>query len=65
MKMSIKKRREHSQSTWVLFLDLVKAFDRVPRQLLWDLLTRFGVPPQLVRLLRALHEEVLVKFEVE
>ena len=65
VKMSIKKRREHSQSTWVLFLDLVKAFDRVPRQLLWDLLTRFGVPPKLVRLLRALHEDVLVKFEVE
>jgi hypothetical protein len=27
----INKRREHGLETWVLFLDLVKAFDRVPR----------------------------------
>ena len=31
IKQLINKRREHGQETWVLFLDLVKAFDRVPR----------------------------------
>ena len=31
VKIALKKRREHNQQTWVLFLDLVKAFDRVPR----------------------------------
>ena len=31
VKMAMKKRKEHSQETWILFLDLVKAFDRVPR----------------------------------
>ena len=31
IKLAIKKRREHSKETWILFLDLVKAFDRVPR----------------------------------
>ena len=63
--MSIKKGKENSQAAWVLFLDLVKAFDQVPRELIWDLLTRFGVPPKLVRLLMALHQDVLVKFDVE
>ena len=61
----MKKRREHSQETWILFLDLVKAFDRVPRELLWELLGKFGVPPKLVRLLKALHQDVFVKFEVD
>ena len=64
-KMAMKKRREHSQETWILFLDLVKAFDRVPRELLFELLGKFGVPPKLVRLLKALHQDVFVKFEVD
>ena len=38
-----------------MFIDLVKAFDRVPRELLWQVLLRYGVPPKLVSLLRALH----------
>ena len=63
--MAMKKRKEHSQETWILFLDLVKAFDRVPRELLWELLAKFGVPAKLVRLLKALHRDVTVKFEVD
>jgi len=31
VKQATKKRREHGLETWWLFLDLVKAFDRVPR----------------------------------
>ena len=34
IKTAIKKRSEHGLESWVLFLDLVKAFDRVPRELL-------------------------------
>ena len=48
-----------------LFIDLVKAFDRVPRELLWEVLLRYGVPPKLVSLLRALHETVHVTFDVD
>ena len=65
VKMAIKKRREHGQETWILFLDLVKAFDRVPRELLWKILEKYGVPVKLMRLLRALHQDVTVKFEAE
>ena len=64
LKQALRKRREHGQETWVLFIDLVKAFDRVPRELLWDVMLRYGVPPKLVSLLRALHATVHVQFEV-
>ena len=61
----IAKRREHDLETWVLFIDLVKAFDRVPRELLWRVLRKYGVPSKLVDLLIALHKSVIVKFEVD
>ena len=59
------QEKEHSLETWILFLDLVKAFDRVPRELLWDLLQCFGVSPKILNLLRAVHKDVTDKFEVE
>ena len=48
-----------------VFMDLVKAFDRVPRELLWDILLKFGVPPKIVNLLKCLHKRVEVKFSVD
>ena len=49
--------------TWILFIDFVKAFDGVPRHLLWRVLKKFGVPPKLIRLLTSLHDSVHVNFE--
>ena len=65
VKIAMKKRREHGLETWILFLDLVKAFDRVPREMLWAVLKRFGIPPKLIRLLTVLHEDLEVKFVVD
>ena len=65
VRLAMKKRREHGLQTWILFLDLVKAFDRVPRQLLWDILHRFGVPPKLVSIIKSLHKNMDVKFTVD
>ena len=44
------------------FLDLVKAFDRVPRNLLWIILERFGFPSKIITILKSLHKNVNVKF---
>ena len=63
LKIALKKRKEHGLDTYVLFLDLVKAFDKVPRDMLWLVLQKFGVPPKLINLLKALHTDVKVNFE--
>ena len=60
-----KKRREYGLESWLFFLNLVKAFDRVPRDLIWLILERFGVPLKLVNLLKALHDAFKVKFTVD
>ena len=61
----MKKRREHNNEIWILFLDLVKAFDRVPRILLWSVLEKFGAPKKLIRLIKSLHDNFKVDFKVE
>ena len=65
VKMLVKKRREHGLPTWLLMIDLVKAFDLVPRELLWKVLLLYGMPPLLVALLVALHKHVSVVFDVD
>ena len=65
VKLALKKRREHNLETWVLFLDLVKAFDRVPRALLWQVLRKFGLPDKMISILKLLHINFKVNFEVE
>ena len=61
----MKKRSEHGLESWVLFIDLVKAFDKVPRDLLWKVLRKFGVPEKIVRLLISLHCNFDVQFSVD
>ena len=64
-KMALLKRREHRLGSWVLFVDLVKAFDSVDRSLLLAILGKFGVPDHLVCLIGALHTtDVRVKLQV-
>ena len=64
VKMTMMKRKEHGLESWILFLDLVKAFDRVPREMLWQVLEIFGIPAKLIRLLKSLHAHFEVKFVI-
>ena len=64
VKLAMKKRREHCNEAWIIFLDLVKVFDRVPHDLLWIVLERFGFPPKIITILKSLHKNVNVKFTV-
>ena len=38
------------------FIDLQKAYDTVDRTLLWQVLTRIGVPPQMIAVIRKFHD---------
>ena len=64
LKQALKKRKEHSLDSWVLFIDLVKAFDTVPHSALWAVLRRRGIPAKLLGRIVALHTDVKVKLPV-
>jgi exonuclease III len=62
--IGLQKRKEHGLDTWVLFIDLMKAFDTVPRELLFQILRKFGMPDHFVNLVIRLHTNCKIKFKV-
>ena len=65
IRQALKKRREHGLESWVLFVDLVKAFDSVPRGILFDVLSKFGVPPHLVRVIKRMNTDLKVTLDLD
>ena len=43
-------------SLFMCFIDLQKAYDTVDSTLLWQVLTRIGVPPEMIALIQQLHD---------
>ena len=50
------KAREHQDDLFTLFVDLRKAYDSMPREALWRMLERCGVPPRMLRIVNSFHE---------
>jgi len=63
LKILLQKRKEHGLSTWVVFIDLVKPFDSVPRDRLYKMLQKTGVPESLRTFIIALHTDFMVKIK--
>ena len=46
---------EQHQDLYMAFVDLTKAFDTVNRDLLWNILRKFGCPPNFIAILQQFH----------
>jgi hypothetical protein len=64
LRTALTTRRYHNQPTWALFIDLVKAFDTVHHELLFQLLGRYGVPPQLVNAVQIMYKNMYVNLTI-
>jgi hypothetical protein len=60
----LQMRRHHNLPTWAQHVDLVKAFNTANHELLFKLLSKFGVPDLLVDVIRRLHHDTEIKIKV-
>ena len=50
--------------TWVVFVDLIKAFDSINHELLFKLLQNFGIPDRVIRVIKNLYKKITIKLLV-
>ena len=49
----VEKTLEHDYSLYILFVDLRKAYDSVPRNALWKVLQKYGIPPTMLNIIKS------------
>ena len=64
LKSALETLKEHGMSSYVLFVDLVKAFDSANRELLWKVLEIYGVPLDLIVVIQKLHTNVTYQMKI-
>jgi hypothetical protein len=57
--------RDKNVSIFMLFIDLMKAYDCIDRTLLWLILAKIGVPEKMINVIRAFHDgmQAVVRLE--
>ena len=61
---ALQLRREHGLDSYVLFVDLIKAFDTANHELLFALLAKYGAPEPLINVICRMHENFQLKFSL-
>jgi hypothetical protein len=57
----VEKKWEYNVTIHELFIDFKKAYDSVRKEVLYNILTEFGVPMKLVRLIKMCLKEMYSK----
>ena len=52
----IEQSVEWNASLYICFIDYEKAFDSVHRETLWRIMSSYGIPPKLVRMVQAMYK---------
>ena len=53
----IEKTIEHEES-YIIFVDLRKAYDSVPREAMWKVLGKYGIPPRMLEIVQSFHNDM-------
>ncbi|XP_068250633.1 uncharacterized protein [Palaemon carinicauda] len=55
------KSKEEQKPIFLIFYNLEKAYDSIPRTAMWSVLKRFGIPEPFVDMVRVLHDGMTAK----
>ena len=63
LKSALHLRKAHNLPSWAAFIDLVKAYDTINHSLLWEILYKFGIPKNLIGVIKRMYKgtEVVLK----
>ena len=61
----VEKSWEHKEMPYITFVDLKKAYDSVPRDALWTILRKLGVPVVMVSIIRLFHQDMCAKIRLD
>ena len=54
----VEKSWEHKEKLFITFVDLKKAYDLVPREAMWTVLRKLGVPDMMISLIKSFHQDM-------
>jgi hypothetical protein len=60
----LQKKCEYNEKVHQLFVDIKKAYDSVRREVLYNILIEFGIPMELVRLIKRCLNETYSKVHI-
>ena len=63
VKQALHTLSQHGADSYVIFADLVKAYDTVDRELLMKIMARYGCPEELIFVLRKLYSDITVQLK--
>ena len=64
LRQLVEKTCEHDDTLFILFVDLKKVYDSIPRSALWRVLEKVGVPPTMLQIIRSFHDGMKAEIRV-
>jgi len=64
IKRALLLRRQHGLESYMIFVDLITAFDTVHHELLCQILMKYSLPPPIVENIRKIYHNCKVKIKV-
>lgn len=61
----VEKSWEHESKAFFTFIDLKKAYDSVPREAMWAVLQKLGVPENTIKLIQSFHQDMRARIRLE
>jgi exonuclease III len=65
LKITLQNLQAADQDSYVLFVDIVKAFDSVNREMLWQILEKYGIPKETISVIKKMYTDVRIKLSIE